>query len=515
MGTSHRQAPVKQVVGAVRAGLRDLFGLPDGWEVVLGNGGTTVFWDVASFGLVEQRSAHLVFGEFSSKFAEVCAAAPHLGEPHVTKSDPGDHPEAIAVDGVDLYALTHNETSTGVAMELQPAGRDRRRPRRRRRHLGCRRACRGSRPQVDVYYFAPQKCFAVRRRAVGRRLLAGRRRAHRAPRRLRPLAPGVARPRDRPDEQPPRPDVQHAGRRHPAAARRPAAVDERLGWPRLVREAQPGVVGPPLRVGRGAGVGDAVRRRPGEALGRRRHDRPRRRRSSPTRSAPRCVPTGSSTPTATASSAATSCASACSRPSSRPTSRPSRRASTTSSSTTPTRSRRRVRPMTVDEVLALDVDELAPLQSPGPADRADRLVRRRRRGHRGARRAHRRRAHGRGDRRRPVLRLHPGAPNRRARRRRDPPGVVAGERLQGRAHRRRPRPRRAQRRRAPSRLAAVHRVLPADRRALATARPSSRSGRPPTPSRTPGCRRSSAAPPMPSWPVASPSRRRPTRGSPG
>jgi phosphoserine aminotransferase len=159
MGTSHRQAPVKRVVGAVRGGLRELFRLPDGWEVVLGNGGTTVFWDVASFGLVEQRSAHLVFGEFSSKFADVCAAAPHLGDPHVTKSDPGDHPEATAVEGVDLYALTHNETSTGVAMELhRPAG------------IGPSLVAvdatsgAGGLPwdpaEVDVYYFAPQKCFA-------------------------------------------------------------------------------------------------------------------------------------------------------------------------------------------------------------------------------------------------------------------------------------------------------------------------------------------------------------------
>ncbi len=159
MGTSHRQAPVKQVVGAVRAGLRDLFGLPDGWEVVLGNGGTTVFWDVASFGLVEERSAHLVFGEFSSKFAEVCAAAPHLGDPHVTRTDPGDHPEATAVEGVDLYALTHNETSTGVAMEL-------RRPDGIGDALVAVDATSGAGglpwdpAEVDVYYFAPQKCFA-------------------------------------------------------------------------------------------------------------------------------------------------------------------------------------------------------------------------------------------------------------------------------------------------------------------------------------------------------------------
>src|SRR5690606_28950158 len=123
LGTSHRQAPVKRLVGSIRAGLGELFGLPGGWEIVLGNGGTTVFWDAATFGLVERRSQHLVFGEFSSKFAVACAAAPHLGEPSVIRSDTGDHPDAVAEDGVDLYALTHNETSTGVAMQLRrPAG---------------------------------------------------------------------------------------------------------------------------------------------------------------------------------------------------------------------------------------------------------------------------------------------------------------------------------------------------------------------------------------------------------
>ncbi len=159
MGTSHRQPPVKRLVGAIRAGLGELFGLPGGWEVVLGNGGTTVFWDVASFGLVERRSAHLVFGEFSSKFADVCAAAPHLDGPHVISSPPGTHPEAEAVDGVDFYALTHNETSTGVAMELRrPAGIG--------EALVAVDATSGAGglawdpAQVDVYYFAPQKCFA-------------------------------------------------------------------------------------------------------------------------------------------------------------------------------------------------------------------------------------------------------------------------------------------------------------------------------------------------------------------
>lgn len=161
MGTSHRKPQVKGLVGAVRAGLTDLFGLPDGWEIVLGNGGTTVFWDVATFGLVEQRSQHLVFGEFSSKFADACSKAPHLGEPSIVSSDPGDHPDPVAEPDVDVYALTHNETSTGVAMQLRrPAGGD----------DGALVAVdatsgagglRWSPDEVDVYYFAPQKCFAA------------------------------------------------------------------------------------------------------------------------------------------------------------------------------------------------------------------------------------------------------------------------------------------------------------------------------------------------------------------
>lgn len=160
LGTSHRKAPVKQVVGRVRAGLSDLFSLPDGWEIVLGNGGSTVFWDAATFGLVESRSQHLVFGEFSSKFAEACSAAPHLGAPTVIESPTGDHPEARAEAGVDLYALTHNETSTGVAMRLvRPHGID---P-GAIVAVDATSAAGGLRwdpSEVDVYYFAPQKCFA-------------------------------------------------------------------------------------------------------------------------------------------------------------------------------------------------------------------------------------------------------------------------------------------------------------------------------------------------------------------
>jgi phosphoserine aminotransferase len=160
LGTSHRQPPVKDLVGALRDGLSTLFGLPDGWEIVLGNGGSTVFWDVATFGLIERRSEHLVFGEFSSKFAEAAAAAPHLGDPLIVSSDPGDHPTAVVDADVDVYAFTHNETSTGVAMPLQrPAGSgdalvvvD---------ATSAAGGLRWSPSEVDVYYFAPQKCFAA------------------------------------------------------------------------------------------------------------------------------------------------------------------------------------------------------------------------------------------------------------------------------------------------------------------------------------------------------------------
>ncbi len=158
LGTSHRKAPVKGLVGDVRAKLAALFALPDGWEVVLGNGGSTVFWDIATFGLIEQRSQHLVFGEFSSKFASAAAAAPHLGEPTTITAEVGSHPQPTAEEGVDVYALTHNETSTGVAMELlRPAGTD-----GALVAVDATSAAGGllwDPAEVDVYYFAPQKCF--------------------------------------------------------------------------------------------------------------------------------------------------------------------------------------------------------------------------------------------------------------------------------------------------------------------------------------------------------------------
>jgi len=161
LGTSHRKAPVRGLVGNVREKLTELFSLPDGWEVLLGNGGSTIFWDVATFGLVRRRSQHLVFGEFSGKFAEACAAAPQLGDPSVVTSDPGDHPDVVAEEGIDLYALTHNETSTGVAMQLErPAGVSASEGLVAVDATSAAGGLRWDPADVDVYYFAPQKCFA-------------------------------------------------------------------------------------------------------------------------------------------------------------------------------------------------------------------------------------------------------------------------------------------------------------------------------------------------------------------
>jgi phosphoserine aminotransferase len=158
LGTSHRQPAVKNVVGRVRNGLKDLFNLPDGYEVVLGNGGSTAFWDVATFCLIKEKSQHLVFGEFSSKFASGVKSAPFLGEPTVISADPGSHPEAVAEAGVDAYALTHNETSTGVAMNIKrPAGSE------GLVLVDATSAAGGltvKASEFDAYYFAPQKSFA-------------------------------------------------------------------------------------------------------------------------------------------------------------------------------------------------------------------------------------------------------------------------------------------------------------------------------------------------------------------
>ena len=161
MGTSHRQAPVRDTVGRVRQGLAELFSLPSGHEVVLGNGGATAFWDIATFGLIEQRSQHLTFGEFSSKFAQAAAAAPWLEAPSMISADPGSRPDPVAEDGIDVYAWAHNETSTGV---MAPVRRPTGTSAESSLVLVDATSGAGGLPvdltEVDTYYFAPQKSFA-------------------------------------------------------------------------------------------------------------------------------------------------------------------------------------------------------------------------------------------------------------------------------------------------------------------------------------------------------------------
>ncbi|HEY2181385.1 MAG TPA: phosphoserine transaminase [Solirubrobacteraceae bacterium] len=165
MGTSHRQRPVKALVGEIRAGLRELFGVPDRYEVALGNGGATAFWDAAAFGLIRERSLHLAFGEFSQKFATVAQGAPFLAEPVVLAAEPGNAPDPALVGpqaadaGADVIAWAQNETSTGVmAPVVRPDGAG--------DALVVIDATSGAGglpvdvAQADAYYFAPQKCFA-------------------------------------------------------------------------------------------------------------------------------------------------------------------------------------------------------------------------------------------------------------------------------------------------------------------------------------------------------------------
>jgi phosphoserine aminotransferase len=160
LGTSHRQSPVKSVVGRLRSGMADLFALPEGYEVVFGNGGAAYFWDVAVLSLIERRSQHLSFGNFSESFAAMAAKAPHLDSPDVIESPAGTHPEAKPNPDVDAYALTHNETSTGVAMEvLRPAPAE-----EGLVLVDATSAAGGMRvdpSQFDVYYFSPQKGFGA------------------------------------------------------------------------------------------------------------------------------------------------------------------------------------------------------------------------------------------------------------------------------------------------------------------------------------------------------------------
>jgi phosphoserine aminotransferase len=161
LGTSHRQAPVRNLVGQVREGLSDLFSLPDGYEIILGNGGSTAFWDIAAFGLVRARAQHLAFGEFSAKFGSVTQKAPFLGDSTVIKGEPGTLPSPSAEAGVDVYAWAQNETSTGVMAPVRAVeGAD-----EDALVLIDATSGAGGLPvdvaESDVYYFGPQKCFAA------------------------------------------------------------------------------------------------------------------------------------------------------------------------------------------------------------------------------------------------------------------------------------------------------------------------------------------------------------------
>lgn len=161
MGTSHRQAPVRFMVASLRNGIAELLSLPDGYEVILGNGGTTAFWDAATFQLVERRSQHVTFGEFSSKFAAATRAAPHLDDPDIVAADFGTAADPVTNPDVDTYCLTHNETSTGVATEVRrPAGTTAEDGIVLVDATSAAGGLRVDLSECDAYYFAPQKGLA-------------------------------------------------------------------------------------------------------------------------------------------------------------------------------------------------------------------------------------------------------------------------------------------------------------------------------------------------------------------
>ena len=251
--------------------------LPDGYEVALGNGGTTAFWDAATAWLVRDRALHLTYGEFSQKFAKATAGAPFLADPIVVEAEPGDAPEPVADPAADAIAWAHNETSTGVMVDVAPPGRT---P-ATRWSWSTRTSGAGGLPldasQADAYYFAPQKAFG----ADGGLWLAA-------------LSPAAIERIEQLDGaadrwQPAFLSLQTAleNSRKDQTYNTPALATllllaDQVEWmlgrrrPRLVRAAHPGLLGPPLRLGRGGRLRHALRRRPGEALAGRRHDRLRR-----------------------------------------------------------------------------------------------------------------------------------------------------------------------------------------------------------------------------------------------
>ena len=326
MGTSHRQKPVKSLVGRLRAGLAELFSLPTGYEVALGNGGTTAFWDAAAFGLVRERSLHLTYGEFSQKFATVTKGAPHLADPITIAADPGSAPDpagagrAAAEAGADLIAWAHNETSTGVMVPVQ-------RPDGAGEALIAIDATSGAGGlpvapgDADVYYFAPQKGFAsdgglwlallspAAQERIGELHASGR------------WIPEFLSLQHGARELGQGPDLQHARGGDAVPDGRPGRVDARPRRPRRLRRPH---AAPPRGTCTGGRRAATTRRRSSRIRRTARWSSARStstRRSTPRRSRRRCARTGSSTSSRTASSAATSCGSACSRRSRPPTCR--------------------------------------------------------------------------------------------------------------------------------------------------------------------------------------------------
>ena len=304
----------------VRDGLRELFALPDGYEVLLSQRRLELLLGRRSGRLVRHRAQHLVCGEFSQKFATVTARAPHLDDPIVVSAEPGDAPDLVADPDADVVAWPHNETSTGVMLPVRrPAHAMRSRWSTRRRGPA---VCRSTSSQADVYYFAPQKSFG----SEGGLWLAL-------------VSPAAL---ERIDELSAATDRWQPASLSLAHAVENSRLDQTYNTPAIATlllladqlDWMLGNGGLEFCVARTTAssahlygwaertaVGDAVRRRPGEALARRRHHRLRRRTSTRPRLRKPCAATGSSTSSPTASSAATSCASACSRPSTRPTSR--------------------------------------------------------------------------------------------------------------------------------------------------------------------------------------------------
>ena len=278
LGTSHRQAPVRGVVQRVRDGLAQLFALPDDYQVVLGNGGTTAFWDTAAFCLVGAKSQHLSFGEFSAKFAKVTHAAPWLAEPSVISSDPGTHPLPRAEAGVDVVRAhpqrdVHRRGHAGPP----PGGRGRRRARPGRRHQRGGRD-RGGRGRVRRVLLRAAEVLRRRRRAVGGAAVARGGRAGRPDHGQRPLHPGVPVPADRDRQLQAAADLQHPRRGDAVPAGRAGRVDD---WPMAAWRGRRN--GPPPPPGSSTTGPTSPRWRPRSSPTRRSGRRSSSRSTSPTR----------------------------------------------------------------------------------------------------------------------------------------------------------------------------------------------------------------------------------------